>query len=174
MKKFLFAVAIVIGIFVYSQKAGEVSWVEHTSRDGGFAATFPGAPQESTKVMTVRQTNVTMHLCETKSWQRSFGVVYAEFPEDDRRPIADRLEGFMANVFHDAYGRTRITVTGGRPINLGNVAGKEVRLWDGADAVIVRVYVRGNRLYGLMAKSSIVDVLPGRSQRFLDSFRLLE
>ena len=174
MWKVLIVVAIVIGVFVYKQKTHEPSWVEHTSRDGGFAVTFPGAPQESTKLLTVRQSKVTMHLCEVKGWPRSFGVAYAEFPEDDRRPIADRLEGYMTNVFRDAYGRTERTMTGGRPINLGNMAGKEVSSWDGADAVTVRVYVRGNRLYALMAKSSIFDALPGRSERFLESFRLLE
>jgi hypothetical protein len=135
---------------------------------------FPGTPKEEVKVTPVRQTTITMITYEVKSWQRSFGIAYAEFPEDDRRPIADRLEGFMANTFQQAYGRTGRTITGGRPINLGNVAGKEVSLWDGADAVTVRVYVRGNRCYIVMAKSSIFDILPGRSQRFLDSFRLLE
>jgi Leucine-rich repeat (LRR) protein len=140
------------------------SWNEFMSSDGGFSASFPGKPKETTETGANGDTTHTF-IVETNFGREAYAVIYL-----DTRGIAD--EGFL-----ELLAGFEGTVKNKKPITLNGHSGFEFDIESslGATPLLIRnrMFLVKQRVFQVMVTAVKDKVDSDDSRKFLDSFKLI-
>jgi Leucine-rich repeat (LRR) protein len=143
------------------------SWTDFTSAEGGFSATFPGTPKQSTSKDAVG-TPTHSFIVETNFGKEAYGVVFA-----DIGPVPQLL---ASEKFLETAASAAGTVKSKRPITLDGHPGLEVELeasHTGSTMLIRnRMYIVKERLFQVMVTRTKDRGDSADYKKFLDSFKL--
>jgi hypothetical protein len=142
------------------------------SDDGGFSVTFPSAPKESVRNMTIHSFTFPVHtFYVTAKDKREYAVTWSEYPSQ----ITDVLSpdkvylGIIAG--YETGGKKILSK---KEITINGKAGRELE-GDVGDGTIYRVRfaMAGNRLYQVATYASKATRDDPAITKFLDSFKIL-
>lgn len=153
---------------------GEPSHAEAvTSKDGHFAATFPGAARMSSAPVQSGDVTVRMTMYAFENGVFSYYVTYSDYPP---QVFARTSQGqALTNVIHSTVANVKGKVTHEETITIGNVSGREVVIDVPAQNALMRerLLLVGNRLYQIVYGGPQGSENSKAALDFLNSFRLL-
>ncbi len=153
------------------------SWEPYESKDGWFSVEFPGSPKIQKIPFAVPTLgSVDLHMFSVELRSGAYAVCYYDLPEEAEGKLADDvlLEN-MAKEFYTKIGTGRFAK---KEIELDNYPGLEtegeVRHGSTKGVARFRCYLVDGRLFMLQAIGVKSFVSSSDTDRFFDSFKLLE
>lgn len=144
----------------------QANWSEFSSRQGGFAVSMPGTPEEKTETDSDGSVDRSFTLTQGKT---AYYVHYTDIPDVEKLnsdELKQLLDGMPAVFVQGAEGK----LVTERNVVINNYPGKEFEftLNDGTIGR-ARVYMVKQRLFVIVGTSTE----PENAQKFIESFRLL-
>jgi len=160
-----------------SLKSDQLEWQSFTSEKAEFSVDFPVKPVEQFNNMSTPAGNVTFrsHTSSVKESGIMLVVGSGKFPV----PFdPSKKEQAYENVIKQTIPGSGLKVGRITDIELGDIEGKEIEVYNGSLNGAYRIYIKGQMFYQLVAINDrpFLDAteIEKIKSRFLDSFRLLE
>jgi len=155
-----------------SKSSEGATWKEFRSSEGAFSVLMPGTPEESTETLSTEIGPLNLHSFTVNQRERSYGVVYADYPEalvQNTDP-----EGILDGARDGAVAKVQGKLLSESFIDLDNHPGREIKVEssDRTATLRARVYLVNNRLYQTVWAGPKEDSSSEEVDRFLDSFEL--
>jgi len=172
MKSRLLALALAVTLLASCSLLSQ-PWVEFTSPDGSFSASFPETPEEQTQSIDTAAGPITLHGFTVDRGYIAYAVMYSDFPSDliqqgDPDLLLDGgVDGAVTNVQGNLVSKTTISLDG-HP-------GREFTIESDAQQVTVkgRIFLVDNRLYQVIVVIAEGGSFESETAKFLDSFTLV-
>jgi len=140
------------------------TWSEFASTDGGFSASFPGKPKETTDSSAGDNTTHTF-IVETNFGKEAYAVIYLDTKGIADESFLELLAGFEG------------TVKSKKPITLNGHSGFEFDIETSAGATHLlirnRMFLVKQRVFQVMVTAVKDKVDSDDSRKFLDSFKFI-
>jgi hypothetical protein len=154
------------------------AWQEYRSQSGRYSILMPGKPQERTQAVDSLAGSIDMHIASYEDRSGAFLVMYADYPADLIR--SEQAEAVLDGAAQGAVTNVKGRLTQQRNISLGTVPGREIEFDTQAQGaqpatrIKVRYFLTNGRLYQVMVVAQQSQGLPADTQKYLDSFKLIE
>jgi hypothetical protein len=140
------------------------TWSEFTSTDGGFSASFPGKPKETTESGAEGNTTHTF-IVETNFGREAFAVSYLDTNHIGDDSFLELLAGFEG------------TVKSKKPITLNGQSGLEFDIESSFSTTPLlirnRMFLVNQRVFQVMVTAAKDTINSDDAKKFLDSFKLI-
>ncbi len=148
---------------------------EHTSDAGRFRAAFPGPPRVETTTLATAAGAVHVTTEKAEGGKDLYlAVTFADYPDGFDAVAAKTLLDGVRDGLKGTDGRvTKDDETTLGPAGSG-LAGRDIRVDAGKNAVRVRAYVDGKRLYQVMVTGTRDTVTGKTAEAFLASFEVVK
>lgn len=136
---------------------------------GGFEARFVGEPVKDEKTQVVQGITIVTHRYTEEVRGLGLVVSWSDHPESARTTPQQRLLAVRDTALHGASAQTDVELDAA----LHGAPGREFTFEKEGVRISQRVFVRGQRLYQVLAVRSIGAQREIAARTFLDAFRLL-
>ena len=144
------------------------SWQTVVSREGRFAIDMPVEPRQRSGVVQLGGSWTTQIVFSARAEGFTYEAAFFTAPRE-AGPVEDP-DGFFEALTADMADKQ--DVFDNQPIALDGYPGREIRIRDGGQVRIIRMYLVNNRRYQLTVVAPAVREAFPNVGRFFDSFRL--
>jgi len=166
------ALAIVLPIG-WALRGPQVKWVNFSSTEGGFRASFPSVPSPNTTTAGPADKQVRLHQFVSHSAAPSLECVVAYVDYSPETLAAGKPEDVLASARDGAARDGKGTVTLEKPFSLGGYPGKAFKIEHEQAWVYTRIVLAKERLFVVTIATPVNVPEPSEVGTFLDSFELV-
>lgn len=157
---------------------GQPAWQEYQSQVGRYSVLMPGRPSEQTQAVNSAVGPLDMHVSSVEDRSGAYLVMYVDYPADLIR--SDQANEILDGAVQGAVANVNGQLVRQQNFPLGAVPGREIEFEAPAQGnqpatrIKVRYFLTNDRLYQVMVVAQQSQGLLADTQKFLDSFNLIE
>ena len=176
---------ILAGIFIVTLSGGlallnvsRPNWQEYRSQAGRYSVLMPGKPKEQTQSVNSAVGTLDMHIASYEDRSGAYLIMYTDYPAD--LVNLDRADAMLDGGARGAVENVNGNLIQQQDFPLGNIPGREIEFnapaqgAQPATRVKVRYFLVNNRMYQVMVVAQQSQGLPVDTQKYLDSFKLID